>query len=323
MERLPILSEPEAGAFLRAIKDTPGDDTPRLAFADWLQERGDPRGEMIRWSCVIARTPHGTPEWDALHARLRPWAEGGDMLRAWVPDDGYPRLKVEGVHRGLLHLDVGEDADATRDLYPNVFAAVDQGWVETAYFHGPVHRILDDDWKQEFRHALAAVGATWFVYTGREGVPDWYDGEEPWSDDWELDRARELPNLSGVGAMTGTYTDKALAHLSGHPGLRELYLSGEFTPAGLAHLVTLSALEVADVAWFRGVQPGDGGTLAGLTRVRELNIGLENLDDEGFLAFGAMPWLEELLCYVPNRVTPEAIRALREALPNCRLRNRG
>lgn len=35
-------------AFLRAIRANPDDDTPRLVFADWLDERSDPLGELIR-----------------------------------------------------------------------------------------------------------------------------------------------------------------------------------------------------------------------------------------------------------------------------------
>ncbi|HZY90594.1 MAG TPA: TIGR02996 domain-containing protein [Gemmataceae bacterium] len=35
-------------AFLRAIADAPTDDAPRLVYADWLEERGDPRAEFLR-----------------------------------------------------------------------------------------------------------------------------------------------------------------------------------------------------------------------------------------------------------------------------------
>ncbi|MDB5313301.1 MAG: hypothetical protein JWO38_7503 [Gemmataceae bacterium] len=35
-------------SFLRAIRATPDDDTPRLVFADWLDDRGDPLGEFVR-----------------------------------------------------------------------------------------------------------------------------------------------------------------------------------------------------------------------------------------------------------------------------------
>jgi uncharacterized protein (TIGR02996 family) len=45
-------------AFLEAILERPDDDTPRLIFADWLEERGDPssaaRAEFIRVQCILA-----------------------------------------------------------------------------------------------------------------------------------------------------------------------------------------------------------------------------------------------------------------------------
>src|SRR5437763_8606916 len=34
--------------FLAAILAAPHDWAPRLVFADWLEERGDPRGELLR-----------------------------------------------------------------------------------------------------------------------------------------------------------------------------------------------------------------------------------------------------------------------------------
>src|SRR5213078_1683780 len=42
-------------AFLRAIRAAPDDDLPRLVYADYLDERGDPRGEFIRLQCELAR----------------------------------------------------------------------------------------------------------------------------------------------------------------------------------------------------------------------------------------------------------------------------
>src|SRR5262249_22464510 len=45
----------EAAALLRAIIANPDDDTPRLVYADWLQEHDDPeRAEYIRVQCQIA-----------------------------------------------------------------------------------------------------------------------------------------------------------------------------------------------------------------------------------------------------------------------------
>ncbi|VTR91941.1 leucine-rich repeat-containing protein typical subtype : Repeat-companion domain protein OS=Isosphaera pallida (strain ATCC 43644 / DSM 9630 / IS1B) GN=Isop_0537 PE=4 SV=1: LRR_6: LRR_6: LRR_6 [Gemmata massiliana] len=46
----------ERDALLRAVCDTPDDDTPRLVFADWLQEHGDEaRAEFIRVQIALAR----------------------------------------------------------------------------------------------------------------------------------------------------------------------------------------------------------------------------------------------------------------------------
>jgi uncharacterized protein (TIGR02996 family) len=39
-----------ADAFVLAIAQSPDDDS-RLMYADWLDDRGDPRGELIRVQC--------------------------------------------------------------------------------------------------------------------------------------------------------------------------------------------------------------------------------------------------------------------------------
>ncbi|MFO0807982.1 MAG: TIGR02996 domain-containing protein [Gemmataceae bacterium] len=41
-------------AFLRSIAERPDDDLPRLVYADWLEDRGDPRGEFVRLQTVLA-----------------------------------------------------------------------------------------------------------------------------------------------------------------------------------------------------------------------------------------------------------------------------
>ena len=37
------MATPHDEAFLQAIRENPDDDAPRLIYADWLEERGDPR----------------------------------------------------------------------------------------------------------------------------------------------------------------------------------------------------------------------------------------------------------------------------------------
>jgi len=51
--------------FLEAITASPDDDTPRLVYADWLEELGDPRSELIRVQCRLAATPlHSAGRWE-------------------------------------------------------------------------------------------------------------------------------------------------------------------------------------------------------------------------------------------------------------------
>jgi len=58
-------------AFLQAVLDEPDDDAPRLIYADWLEERGDPRGEFIRVQCALERLPMGAAARRELKARER------------------------------------------------------------------------------------------------------------------------------------------------------------------------------------------------------------------------------------------------------------
>jgi uncharacterized protein (TIGR02996 family) len=56
-------------AFLQAIIESPDDDSLRLIYADWLEERGNPRGEFIRAQCQLANLPEGDPRRPELQAR--------------------------------------------------------------------------------------------------------------------------------------------------------------------------------------------------------------------------------------------------------------
>jgi uncharacterized protein (TIGR02996 family) len=63
----------DRAAFLAAIAAAPDDDLPRLIFADWLDEHGDPgRAEFIRLQCAAARgEPCDHHRADALEAEHR------------------------------------------------------------------------------------------------------------------------------------------------------------------------------------------------------------------------------------------------------------
>ena len=59
-------------AFLQAILEDPDSDGPRLVYADWLEEQGNPRGTFIRLQCVRAKLTRHDPGWKELLAQEAP-----------------------------------------------------------------------------------------------------------------------------------------------------------------------------------------------------------------------------------------------------------
>lgn len=89
------------GAFLRAIHAAPDDDVARLAFADWLEERGDARGELLRVATELEVLAISSPP--ARRERLARARRIGQLTRRWrelIRPDYQPWLA--GLHRGSL-----------------------------------------------------------------------------------------------------------------------------------------------------------------------------------------------------------------------------
>src|SRR6266545_2028012 len=61
----------EQDAFLEAILQEPDNLELRQIFADWLEERCDPRGELIRVQCSLAALPEGDERRAELEIRQR------------------------------------------------------------------------------------------------------------------------------------------------------------------------------------------------------------------------------------------------------------
>jgi uncharacterized protein (TIGR02996 family) len=76
-------------AFIRTILADPSDPAPRLVYADWLEERGDPdsvhRAEYLRKECQLDSLPSGDRRRRRLRARLL-------QLRGLVGDDWWRQL---------------------------------------------------------------------------------------------------------------------------------------------------------------------------------------------------------------------------------------
>src|SRR4051812_26377180 len=63
---------PTNPALEAAIVAQPDEDTPRLAYADWLDEHADPdRAEFIRVQCRLAEVTPAAPDCIDLHERQK------------------------------------------------------------------------------------------------------------------------------------------------------------------------------------------------------------------------------------------------------------
>ena len=92
-------------ALLRAIAAYPDDDTPRLVFADYLDELGTPeaagRAEFIRLHVRAARLPPNSPEREPIAARIDQLLCAWDV--AWARDVPEGFRPLSGYRRGFAY----------------------------------------------------------------------------------------------------------------------------------------------------------------------------------------------------------------------------
>ncbi|MBX3155075.1 MAG: TIGR02996 domain-containing protein [Deltaproteobacteria bacterium] len=119
---------------VRAILAAPDDDAPRLVYADLLQQRGDPRGELIALQCnpppaeAAARAAHARREAELCRLHRAQW------LGAW-----FPHARHHELARGFLtELSIGAShvARAIRGLAADAhelvhLRALDLTWDDT------------------------------------------------------------------------------------------------------------------------------------------------------------------------------------------------
>lgn len=83
---------------LAAVVARLDDDGPRLVYADWLSERGDPRGEFIALQCELARASPRSTRHAELQAKLRALRPAHG--ESWEPQQLGPDVRW-GVRRGF------------------------------------------------------------------------------------------------------------------------------------------------------------------------------------------------------------------------------
>src|SRR5262249_48629601 len=109
-------------AFLQTIIEAPEDDTPRLVFADWLDDEGDAkRAEFIRTQIALERLPAADARRPELARREKEllnthgwgWAEEvGCVIEEWQFRRGF----IERAQMSLLQ--TGDEIAAILNLAP-------------------------------------------------------------------------------------------------------------------------------------------------------------------------------------------------------------
>ncbi|QEL14312.1 TIGR02996 domain-containing protein [Limnoglobus roseus] len=67
-------------AFVAAVKESPDDAVLRLVYADWLEERDDPRGRFLRLELEMVQRGEADPAYPALRQQLAEVAATVDVL---------------------------------------------------------------------------------------------------------------------------------------------------------------------------------------------------------------------------------------------------
>lgn len=296
-------------ALLRACKDEPDDDAPRLVLADWLEEHGDEeRARYIRvqvrdQSNVLDPRPP-VPAW------LGQWGDWAG--EAGSTPGGYQYDRASFL-RGLLHISSQErfPAELGRLLTPPfdwtwVGSLSGACWSSTADFT-PLLRSAQV-------HELSSLS---IMGDGRiKDLAEQFASSQPLPNLTALDLSdvdltdhglvtlcrTPLPRLRSLGLDKNRITAKGVRVIADHPQfsrLRQLDLSMNPIGNGGAKLL-------AD-GWYRST-------------LRRLDLAGCHIEDSGMLRLASeeqLPNLERLFLY-GNRITDRGVKALRD-LPRRRL----
>jgi uncharacterized protein (TIGR02996 family) len=110
----------DEAVFLRAIQERPHDDEVLLAYADWLEERGDVRGEYLRLERQLAEIPRRLAE---LRERIDPaWlvAVGGRRKVVLVSYRAERKIEVIKLVREITGLGLKEAKDLVETKRPTI-----------------------------------------------------------------------------------------------------------------------------------------------------------------------------------------------------------
>lgn len=204
---------PEADAFLDAIFDNPDDDTPRLVYADWLQEHGQENyAQFIRLQCAAAREKLWSDEANRL------WEEIG---RVWtrLDQEWWPATRDTWLRHGWQS-QLLDAADFDRGFFRDTIAATSAQllrYSESCWSWLPLPFTTLNPHDTEYTFARwPRLGRI-----RRLGFTDWYEVEPSLS----LVTSPLMTNLELLDLTAGVLTADFVEHMLSKtlsPRLREL-----------------------------------------------------------------------------------------------------
>jgi uncharacterized protein (TIGR02996 family) len=306
---------PELRALLAACHAHPDDDTARLVLADWLQERDDPRGELVRVQVRLHALPATAhDEYDKLFKYHQRWMK--KHQRTWDAETGNFIWHFGPHNRGLPLVGHYSDSDhfwidprkVSEWLVPEFEDIHDPfARLHEPPFAGspmPVGIILDtgmgvpEDVLElltdvENLRGLAMpdgeINPTLFPQLARlTGLHHLELGETPLSDA-QVKQLAPLKELRALRAEYSDITNTGARALRKFEHLRELALScSRVDSPGVRAIAENTGIEVLDLT---GVEDDDLDALRGLSRVRDLRLPACQITGTGIENF---PLLTEL-----------------------------
>jgi uncharacterized protein (TIGR02996 family) len=334
-------------ALLAAVRANPEEDTPRLMFADWLDEQGDEasatRAEFIRLQCELARLDDGSDsqplfeflrdrdfvtgpsaDWtkidDGIHRRIALTMRAEDLFgqhgEAWLP-----KLKAVEWHGRVR-------SAASRSFLKDASSSFHRGFPHRVAFSDPrklkkvaprlretvpAVTLIADTFTTQFVEQLADAGLLGWLH-GLEVQGDCNAGL------WALGHR---PEAATVRTLTvrhpfGTDVTETLAESPHWTGLQELDLSDRYVHRDAAewffyskpHLPTLKRLSILGSSWTS--ETIAAFVNAGFTELTSLRFAHCELNDDAAEVLANCPHLTKLrkLELDHNNITGRGVTAL-------------
>jgi uncharacterized protein (TIGR02996 family) len=159
--------DPEVRSFFHAIKENPADDTPRLIFADWLQERGNAadaaRGEFLRLNVLRHRLSPDDPTYDLLKRREAElftehrWTWLGPLVDA---------AKSWTFERGMIQITAQAENLTTPEI--SAWARTEAGsWIDSLRLRETIHEFRRDPLEQAFNQITQLASSPVLTHLNR------------------------------------------------------------------------------------------------------------------------------------------------------------